>query len=91
MRIFYAAMMPGLLGILFLAGSRKRSLRGLRLLGLILALGVSTAWMASCSNSNGGTKNPGTPTGSYTITVNATTGGTNPLTAQTTFTMQVNP
>ena len=89
LRIFYAAMMPGLLGIMFVAGARKRSRRGLRVLGLILGLGLSTLWMASCSGTNGGSKNPGTPAGSYTITVNATTNGTNPLTAQTTFTLQV--
>jgi subtilase family serine protease len=88
-RIFYAAMMPGLLGIMFLAGSRTRSTRAMRLLGLILMLGVSTLWMASCSGTNSGTSNPGTPAGAYTITVNATTGGTNALTAQTTFTLNV--
>jgi len=88
-RIFYAAMMPGLLGIMFIAGSRKRSQHAVRVLGLIFMLGVSTIWMASCSGSNGGSKNPGTPAGTYTITVNATTNGTNPLTAQTTLTLQV--
>jgi hypothetical protein len=90
-QIFYAALLPGLLGIMFTAGSRKRSLRGMRLLGLIVALGFSTLWLGSCSGTNsGGTKDPGTATGPYTITINATTGGANPLTAQTTFTLQVN-
>jgi subtilase family serine protease len=92
-RIFYAALLPGLLGIMFTVGSRKRSLRGMRLLGLIVALGFSTMWLASCGGSGGGgggTKDPGTPTGPYTITINATTGGTNPVTATTTFILQVN-
>lgn len=91
-RFFYAALLPGLLGVLFTASSRKRSLRGLRVLGLIVALGASTVWMSACGGGGGGgggTKDPGTPVGSYTITVNATTGGTNPQTGQTTFTLQV--
>lgn len=74
--IFYAAFLPGLLGILFTAGSRRRSLRGLRLLGLIVALGFTTLWMASCGGgSSGSTGNPGTPVGPYTISVNATSNG----------------
>lgn len=88
-RIFYAAMLP-LLGIMFTAGSRKRSLRGMRMLALIVALGFSTFWMASCGGSTSGSqKNSGTPAGSYTITINGTTGGSNPITAQTTFTLVV--
>lgn len=87
--IFYAALLPGLLGIMFTAGSRRRSLRGMRLLGLIVALGVSTLWMGACSNSSGGGGNPGTPTGTYSITINATTGGANPVTAQTMFNLVV--
>jgi hypothetical protein len=73
-RIFYAALLPGLLGIMFTAGSRRRSLRGMRFLGLIVALGFSTLWLASCGGGSSGTKDPGTPKGSYTITVNATSG-----------------
>jgi hypothetical protein len=80
MRIFYAALLPGVLGIMFTAGSRKRSLRGMRLLGLIVALGFSTLWLGSCGGGGGGNSNPGTPTGTYTITINATTGGSNPIT-----------
>jgi subtilase family serine protease len=75
-RIFYAALLPGLMGIVF-AGSRKRSLRGMRLLAMLMLLGVSTLWMASCGGSNSGntTTNPGTPTGTYTINVTGASGG----------------
>ena len=75
-RIFYAMFLPGMLGIMFTAGSRRRSLRAMRFLGLITVLGFSTLWLASCggSGNSGSTGNPGTPTGSYTITVNATSG-----------------
>ena len=81
-----------LLGIMFTLGSRKRSLRGMRLLGLIVVLGFSTLWLGSCGGSNGGggTKDAGTPTGPYSITVNATTGGANPITATTTINLTVN-
>lgn len=88
-RIFYAALLPGLLGIMFTFGSRKRSLRGTRMLGLILVLGSSTLWLGSCGGNSSSQKSPGTPKGSYTITVSATTGGASPVTGQTTFTLQV--
>lgn len=89
-RIFYAALLPGLFGIMFVAGSRKRSLRGMRMLGLIMVLGVSTLWLGSCGGSNNGsTGNPGTPVGSYTITINATTGGSAPITSSYQFTLSV--
>jgi len=77
--VFYAVLFPGLLGIMFTAGSRRRSLRGMRFLGLIVVLGFSTMWLASCggSSSSGGVTDPGTPKGTYTITVVATSGSTN--------------
>lgn len=90
MRIFYASLLPGLIGIMFTVGSRKRSLRGMRLLGLIVALGLSTLWMTACGGSNSSTNtNPGTPVGQYTITVTATTGGASPVMNSTTFTLAV--
>jgi hypothetical protein len=78
-RIFYAALLPGLFGIVFVAGSKRRTLRGVRFLGLILILGCSTLWLASCggsSSNSGGGSNPGTTPGSYTITVTGTSGST---------------
>jgi hypothetical protein len=87
--IFFAALLPGLLGIVFTAGSRKRAARGLRFLGLIVVLGFSTLWLASCSSNSSSTHNPGTPAGSYPVTVNATTGGVNPLTGSVTVTLVV--
>ena len=78
-RIFYAALLPGLLGITFIAGSRRRSLRGLRFLALVVMLGFSTLWLASCggsSSNSGGGSNAGTPPGTYPVTVTATSGST---------------
>jgi len=89
-RIFYAVLLPGLFGIMFTVGSRKRSLRGMRLLGLICVLGFSTLWLTSCSGSSGsGNSNPGTPKGTSTITLNATTGGTAPISTSFTFQLTV--
>jgi hypothetical protein len=88
--IFYAALLPGMLGIMFTVGSRKRSLRGMRLMGLIAVLGFSTLWLGSCGGSNSGSHDPGTPTGPQSVTVNATTGGANPVTATTTINFTVN-
>jgi|CZKJ01.1.fsa_nt_gi subtilase family serine protease len=84
-RIFYALLLPGLLGIVFAGGSRTRTAR---LLGLIVVLGLSTLWMGACSgSSNSSQKNPGTPAGTYPVVVTATTGGANALTS--TFTVQL--
>jgi hypothetical protein len=89
-RIFYAVLLPGLLGIMFTVGSRKRPLRGMRVLGLIVVLGLSTIWLASCGGGNAvSTKTGGTPKNTYTVTINATTGGTTPITGQTTFQLVV--
>ncbi|HYM75529.1 MAG TPA: S53 family peptidase [Candidatus Dormibacteraeota bacterium] len=87
-RIFYAMLLPGLLGIVFVAGSRKRSTRGMRLLGLMMVLGFSTLWLGSCGGSSSSTKDPGTPVGSYSITVKGVSGT---LTRQTTFQLVVVP
>ena len=74
-QIFYAMLLPGLLGIVLTLGSRERSARGVRLLSLIVVLGLSTMWLAACGGGGGGgISNPGTPKGTYTVTVNATTG-----------------
>jgi len=87
-RIFYATLLPGLLGLVLVASSRKRSVRGVRFLGLLMVLGFSTIWLGSCGGSSSGPKDPGTPTGSYTITVKGTSGS---LTRQTTFQLVVVP
>lgn len=70
-KIFYATLFPGLLGIVLVAGSRKGALRGVRFLGLLLVLGFSTLWVASCGGSSS-SKSPGTPTGTYSITITGT-------------------
>jgi subtilase family serine protease len=89
---FYAMLLPGLLGIFFTFGSRKRSLRGMRMLGMMLVLGLSTAWMSSCGgSSNSSQNNPGTPAGSYTITItgSAASGSASGATATTQITLTV--
>lgn len=90
-RIFFAALLPGLFGMIFLAGSWKGSGRGaMRMLALIVALGFSTLWLSSCGGSTSSSNsNPGTPAGTSTITVTATTGGANPITAPLTFKLVV--
>lgn len=85
-RIFYATLLPGLLGIVFVANSRNRLLRGVRFLGLLLMLSFSTIWITSCGGSSSSTKDPGTPTGTYSITVTGTSGS---LTSSTSFSLVV--
>lgn len=86
--IFYALLLPGLFGVVFVAGSRTR---GMRLLTLIVVLGFSTLWLGACGGStNTNPTNPGTPKGTYSVTVSATTGGTSPITnSNAPFTIQL--
>lgn len=86
-RLFYALLLPGMFGIVFASAGRKH---GARLLGLIIVLGASTLWLGSCGgSSNSSQNNGGTPAGSYSIVVNATTAGPNPLTATYTVKLTV--
>ena len=89
-QILYASLAPGLFGIMFIAGARRRSLRGIRMLGLIMVLGISTMWLGSCGGSNNSsTGSPGTPVGNYPITVSATTGGSGQISSTYQFTLSV--
>ena len=74
--IFYATLLPGLLGIVVAAGSR-RSRRNLRLFGLLMVLGLATFGLGSCggSSTKNNTSTPGTPPGTYTITVSGSSSG----------------
>jgi hypothetical protein len=86
-QLFYALLLPGFLGMVSMAGHRRIS-RGLRLLGLLVILGLAGLWLA-CGGSSTTTKpptNPGTPVGSSTVTVNATSGA---LKGSTTITVTV--
>jgi subtilase family serine protease len=91
-RIFYAVLLPGLMGIMFTFGSRKRSLGAMRMLGLIMVLGFSTLWLGSCGGNNSSQSNPGTPAGTYTpitITANSGSGGVTGAVAQVNVTLDV--
>jgi subtilase family serine protease len=90
-RFVYATLFPGLLGFVFVAAAGKRSMRGVRVLGLVLCLGFSTLFLGSCGGSSStATKDPGTPVGTYTVTVSGTaTINNNPVTRQTTFQLVV--
>jgi hypothetical protein len=89
--IFYAMLLPlagmTLLGVSF--GSRRRKVLGILLVFLMVS---GMLFLASCSSSSGGggtgTTNPGTPAGTYPVTVTATSGSATPQT--TTFTLTVN-
>jgi len=87
--LFYALLLPGLLGFVVSAGSRKRTLRGLRLLSLFAVLALSTLWMPACGGGSGsGPSNPGTPAGTSIVTVTATAGSLTPKMASITLTVE---
>jgi hypothetical protein len=89
-RVFYAVLFPGLLGIAMTIGGRKRSLGAIRILVLITLLGVSALWTSSCGGSSSSSNsNPGTPAGSYPITVNAATAGPSVIQSSLKFTLSV--
>jgi subtilase family serine protease len=86
---FYAILLPGWLGLVVSARSRKRTRRGIRLLSFIAALVLSTLWMPACGGGSSTPRNPGTPTGTSNVTVMASTGGATPLMHTATITLTV--
>jgi hypothetical protein len=89
--LFYAALLPGLLGIMFTTGLSKGSRQRMRLLAMIVMLGLFIAGLNSCGGSNNSSSNnPGTAKGSYPITITATSAaGTAAATGQVQVTLEV--
>ncbi len=83
--LFYAMWLPGFLGMVTLAG-RKRKARALQMLALITVLGLTTVWVACGGSSSSPPPKQGTPPGTSTVTVNATSGT---LQGSTTFKLTV--
>jgi subtilase family serine protease len=89
--IFYALLLPGFSGLVLLTGNRKRTWRGARLLSVIVVLALSVLWMPACGGGSSNTppSNPGTPAGTSSVIVTATSGGTAALSHQITVTLTV--
>ncbi len=70
----FAADLKDLYPVVKALNDNTKGMRGARLLSMIVVLGFSTLWLGACGgSSNSSQKNPGTPAGTYPITVNATT------------------
>ncbi len=72
--LFYAFLLPGIFGLIGLGAGRSRALRGV---GLVLIVGGMVAGLSSCSQRyaylhHPPAVSPGTPLGTSTITVEAT-------------------
>jgi hypothetical protein len=72
---FYALWLPGIFGVLiFGAKSRKTSAKTGRWMALALILAASALWMSACGGSSNVVHNPGTPAGTYSVSVTASAG-----------------
>jgi subtilase family serine protease len=86
--VFYALLLPGLMGLVLPSGNRKRPWRSL--LTLLVVLAALMLWMPACGGGGGGgITNPGTPTGSSTVTITASTSGSNALSHSVNITLSV--
>ena len=85
-RYYFAVLLGGSLpfGIFFVAATRRRRWNGIAVLMLLVAL----VMVPACGGGGGSShhQDPGTPAGSYTVTVTASAGG---ITQQGTFTLVV--
>ena len=88
-RVFYAVFLPAMIGFLFLSNNKKTRLAGsVRVLSLVGILALSTLWWTACGGSKA-PSDPGTPVGTSTVTVTATSSGTSPITKQVAITLTV--
>jgi hypothetical protein len=87
--VFYALLIPGFMGLILLAGDRKRRSCRVSSLGLFGILLFSTLWTSCGGGSNSTPSNPGTPAGSTTVTVTVAGSGTSPITHQMQITLTV--
>ena len=87
--IFYAMLLPGLLGLVVPFSGRKRNWRGIM---LIAVLAITLLWMPACGGGSSGSstsQNTGTPTGTSTVTITASTSGAGGLSHSVTITLNV--
>jgi subtilase family serine protease len=87
--VFYAVLLPGLLGMFAVSLPRKSRAQGISALNLLALLAISTLWMGACGGGSSN-KDPGTPKGTYTVVVMATTGGSAPITTKANVLLTVN-
>jgi len=91
---FYALLLPGLLGMFSVTQTGKRKPRCAHCSFLLILLVASTLWMAGCagvSSSGNPSNSAGTPVGTSTVTLTATTGGPNPLAHSAHLVLTVTP
>jgi hypothetical protein len=74
----------------FTIGPRTRLLSGSRNAAFIAVFGLSTLWLSGCGGtSSASNKNPGTPTGTYKVTVKGSVVGASSVTSSFQFTLNV--
>ena len=74
--IFYAMLLPGVMGLVLPIRKRSR-------VSLFVVLAVLVLWMPACGGGGGSNSNPGTPTGSSSVTITASSAGNGPILSHT--------
>jgi subtilase family serine protease len=89
-QILYALLLPGVFGFIFVSVGGRSRYRQVRTLAILVLLSASVLWINGCGGGGSSTpSNPGTPAGTTTVTVSATSGGANAITHHIPITLTV--
>jgi len=89
-QVFYALLLPGLFALMLVPANRRLRYTRVGMLATLVLLGVSVLWITGCGGGGNSTpSNPGTPTGTSTVTIKAVSSGANAITHQITVSLTI--
>ena len=89
-QVFYALLLPGLFALMLVPANRRLRYTRVGMLAILVLLGVSVLWITGCGGGGNSTpSNPGTPTGTSTVTIKAVSSGANAITHQITVSLTI--